>query len=50
MGLTYAFNEILSCVLTGLSTAIFLGVAARCGLLPLVFITTKNPDEKEKEE
>lgn len=49
MGLTYAFNELLSCVLTGLSTAIFLGVFAHFGLLPLVFITNKNPEEQEEE-
>jgi hypothetical protein len=48
MGLITAFNEVLSCILTGASTAIFLGVFARFGLLPLVYITTKNPD-KEKE-
>ncbi len=50
MGLTYAFNEVLSCVLTGISTAIALGLLARFGLLPLVYITTKNPEEQDKEE
>ncbi|MND20252.1 hypothetical protein D3C87_1339240 [compost metagenome] len=50
MGLITAFNEVLSCILTGISTAIFLGVFARFGLLPLVYITTKKPEEKEKEE
>lgn len=50
MGLTYAFNEVLSCILTGLSAAVFMGIAARCGLLPLVFITTKNPDEDNNKE
>lgn len=47
MGLITAFNEVLSCVLTGVSTAIALGVLARFGLLPLVYITTKKPEEQE---
>lgn len=50
MGLTYAFNEVLSCVLTGISTAIALGLLARFGLLPLVYITTKNPEEQDQGE
>lgn len=50
MGLISAFNEVLSCVLTGISTALALGVMARFGLLPLVYITKKNPDDNNKEE
>lgn len=50
MGLTSAFNEILSCILTGLSTAIFLGIAARIGLLPMFYLTTVPPKEQNKEE
>ena len=50
MGLITAFNEVLSCVLTGISTAIALGLLARFGLLPLVYITQKNPDDKKDKE
>ena len=50
MGMITALNEVLSCVLTGISTAIALGGLARFGLLPLVYITTKNPEEQDKEE
>lgn len=47
MGLTYAFNEILSCLLTGLSTAIFLAVFAKVGWLPLLYLTTEEPPKEE---
>lgn len=50
MGLTYAFNELLSCILTGLSTAIFLGLAARLGWLPLLYITTEDPTKEDQGE
>ncbi|QHJ80627.1 MAG: hypothetical protein [Bacteriophage sp.] len=50
MGLTYAFNELLSCILTGLSAAIFLGFAARLGWLPMLYITTEDPTKDQEEE
>jgi hypothetical protein len=50
MGLITAFNEVLSCLLTGVTTAIALGVLARFGLLPLVYITTKNPEDKKNKD
>jgi hypothetical protein len=49
MGLTMAFNEVLSCLLTGVTTAVALGVLARFGLLPLVYITNKKPEEQKEE-
>lgn len=50
MGLTYAFNEVLSCILTGLSVAIFLGIGARIGWLPLLFLTTIDPTKEKAED
>jgi hypothetical protein len=47
MGLTYAFNEVLSCVLTGLSAAIFLALFARLGWLPIFYLTTEPPKQEE---
>lgn len=47
MGLTYALNELLACVVTGLSTAIFMGVLAHFGWLPVVYITTVPPKEEQ---
>lgn len=47
MGLIVAFNELLSCILTGLSAAIFLGLFARLGWLPMLYITTEDPNKKE---
>lgn len=49
MGLISAFNEVLSCVLTGLSTAIFLALFAKFGWLPLLYITTEDPTKEEPE-
>ena len=48
MGLITAFNEILSCVLTGLSTAVFILLAARFELLPILYLSPNPPPEIEK--
>lgn len=49
MGLTNAFNELLSCVLTGLSTSIFILLGVRFGLLPILYLSP-NPMPEEKDE
>lgn len=50
MGLISAFNEVLSCILTGLSAAIFLGIFGRMGLLPMFYLSSKGAEEPTKEE
>lgn len=50
MGLVTAFNEILSCVLTGLSTAIFILLAARFELLPILYLSPNPPPEVDKSD
>ena len=47
MGLAYAFNEVLSCVLTGLSVAIFLALFAKFGWLPLLYLITEEPPKEQ---
>jgi hypothetical protein len=49
MGLTYAFNELLSCILTGLSVAIFLALFAKFGWLPMFYLTTEEPPQEENQ-
>lgn len=48
MGLISAFNEVLACVLTGLSTAIFLAMFAKFGWLPLFYLMEGKPPEQEE--
>lgn len=50
MGMITAFNELLACVVTGLSTAIFLGIGSYFGLVPIIYISTAQPPEQEEEE
>ena len=49
MGLIMMFNEVLSCILTGLSVAIFLALFAKFGWLPLLYLTTEEPPKEESQ-
>lgn len=49
MGLTYAFNELLSCMVTGLFGALFLLLFTKLGWLPMLIIT-EAPEEEEEDE
>ena len=49
MGLVYAFNELLSCIMTGLFTALCMWGLAKLGLFPVIFVMPA-PEEDEEEE
>lgn len=49
MGLVYAFNELLSCAVTGLFTALFIWILARIGALPVLLMVPMKEDEEEEE-
>lgn len=51
MGLVYAFNEVLSCVVTGAFTALTILFFAKMGWFPtLVLMVTEEEYKKQLEE
>lgn len=50
MGLIVAFNELLSCILTGLSVAIFLALFAKFGWLPMLYLMEGEPPKEEQDQ
>lgn len=44
-----ALNALLECLVTGFFTALFIGVLAYYGILPIVFVLPKEEEEEEDE-
>ena len=45
-----AFNELLSCFVTGLFTALTLLLMAKLGMFPILIMVPMEEEEKDKEE